>query len=70
MYTRPCGAVGLPQKYHVYFCLMKVRNLTGFDAEDQYEDLFNNDEHDKWYYFKGFKMKLYSAVENDEVCII
>jgi hypothetical protein len=42
----------------------------GFDAEDKYEDLFNNDEHDKWYYFKGFKMQLYSAVENDEVCII
>jgi hypothetical protein len=42
----------------------------GFDAEDKYEDLFNNDEHDKWYYFKGFKMELYSAVENDEVCII
>jgi hypothetical protein len=42
----------------------------GFDAEDKYEDLFNNDEHGKWYYFQGFKMQLYSAVECDEVCII
>ena len=48
----------------------KKFNSLGFDAEDKYEDLFNNDEHDKWYYFKGFKMQLYSAVENDEVCII
>lgn len=42
----------------------------GFDAEDKYEDLFYNDEHDKWYYFKGFKMQLYSAVEHNEVCLI
>jgi hypothetical protein len=48
----------------------KKFDCLGFDAEDKYEDLFNNDEHDKWYYFKGFKMQLYRAVENDEVCII
>jgi hypothetical protein len=47
----------------------KKLDCFGFDAEDKYEDLFNNDKHNKWYYFKGFKMQLYSAVENDEVCI-
>jgi hypothetical protein len=26
----------------------KKIDCLGFDAEDKYEDLFNNDEHDKW----------------------
>ena len=47
----------------------KKLDCFGFDAEDKYEDLFSNDKHNKWYYFKGFKMQLYSAVENDEVYI-
>jgi hypothetical protein len=37
----------------------------GFEAEDKYSDLALDDEHRDWYYFRRFKMMLYSS----KVCI-
>ncbi|XP_052778695.1 heat shock 70 kDa protein 12B-like [Mya arenaria] len=31
----------------------------GYDAENKYTSLVEAEEHDKWYFFKRFKMKLY-----------
>ncbi|XP_063447156.1 heat shock 70 kDa protein 12A-like [Mytilus trossulus] len=38
----------------------------GFEAEDKYEELLNTNKADKWYFLKGFKMQLYSAVNAGE----
>ena len=32
----------------------------GYEAEEKYEELALNDEHDSWYFFKRFKMSLYN----------
>ncbi|VDI32536.1 Hypothetical predicted protein [Mytilus galloprovincialis] len=42
----------------------------GFEAEDKYEQLLNSNRADQWYFLKGFKMQLYSAVNAGEVFII
>lgn len=39
----------------------------GYEAEDKYEGILANNLQDDWYYFKGFKMLLYNAIENGEV---
>ncbi|KAL5012116.1 hypothetical protein ScPMuIL_010667 [Solemya velum] len=36
----------------------------GFKAEDKYADLALEDEHENWFYFRRFKMKLYKAFFN------
>ncbi|CAG2212107.1 unnamed protein product [Mytilus edulis] len=41
----------------------------GFEAEDKYEELLNTNKADQWYFLKGFKMQLYSAVNAGEVGI-
>lgn len=41
----------------------------GFEAEDKYEELLNADKAKVWYFLKGFKMQLYSAVNAGEVSI-
>ncbi|CAG2250410.1 unnamed protein product [Mytilus edulis] len=38
----------------------------GFEAEDKYEELLNTNKADQWYFLKGFKMQLYSAVNAGE----
>ncbi|XP_052071121.1 heat shock 70 kDa protein 12B-like [Mytilus californianus] len=38
----------------------------GFEAEDKYEELLNANKADQWYFLKGFKMQLYSAVNAGE----
>ncbi|XP_071129000.1 heat shock 70 kDa protein 12A-like [Mytilus edulis] len=38
----------------------------GFEAEDKYEELLNTNKSDQWYFLKGFKMQLYSAVNAGE----
>ncbi|VDI63360.1 Hypothetical predicted protein [Mytilus galloprovincialis] len=38
----------------------------GYEAEDKYEGILANNLQDDWYYFKGFKMLLYNAIENGE----
>ncbi|XP_052095170.1 heat shock 70 kDa protein 12A-like [Mytilus californianus] len=38
----------------------------GYEAEDKYEGILANNLQDDWYYFKGFKMLLYKAIENGE----
>ncbi|CAG2250413.1 unnamed protein product [Mytilus edulis] len=44
------------KKFHSY----------GFEAEDKYEELLNANKADQWYFLKGFKMQLYSAVNAGE----
>ncbi|XP_063447154.1 heat shock 70 kDa protein 12A-like [Mytilus trossulus] len=38
----------------------------GFEAEDKYEELMNANKAGQWYFLKGFKMQLYSAVNAGE----
>lgn len=40
----------------------KTFHSFGYDAEDKYSDLAQEDQHIGWYYFKHFKMTLYHEV--------
>lgn len=33
----------------------------GYEAEDEYEELCNSNRHNKYYYFRHFKMRLHTA---------
>ena len=39
----------------------KTLEAFGYDAEDKFASLAENEEHESWYYFRRFKMKLYQA---------
>ena len=39
----------------------------GYDAEDRFEEILSDNLQDDWYYFKGFKMLLYRAIEEGQV---
>ncbi|XP_061178351.1 heat shock 70 kDa protein 12A-like [Saccostrea echinata] len=41
----------------------KTFHSFGYDAEDKYAELAENDEHEGWYYFSRFKMKLMNALD-------
>ncbi|XP_060570239.1 heat shock 70 kDa protein 12A-like [Ruditapes philippinarum] len=42
----------------------------GFEAEDKYSDLALDDEHRDWYYFRRFKMMLYSSKDVHRTSLI
>ncbi|WAR26719.1 HS12A-like protein [Mya arenaria] len=44
----------------------KTFSAFGFDAETKYTSLVKANEHDKWYYFKRFKMKLYNKLSSQK----
>lgn len=39
----------------------------GYEAEDKYEGILGDNMQDDWYYFKGFKMLLYNAIQEGQV---
>ncbi|XP_071125378.1 heat shock 70 kDa protein 12A-like [Mytilus edulis] len=47
----------------------KTFHSFGYDAEDKYSDLAQEDEHIGWYYFKHFKMTLYHEKINRTISL-
>ncbi|XP_062610493.1 heat shock 70 kDa protein 12B-like [Saccostrea cucullata] len=41
----------------------KVFDSFGYEAEDKYSELAEEEEHEEWYYFKRFKMSLFNTEE-------
>ncbi|XP_062620265.1 heat shock 70 kDa protein 12B-like [Saccostrea cucullata] len=47
----------------VLFNKDKVFDAFGYEAEDKYAELAEEEEHEEWYYFKRFNMSLYNKEE-------
>ena len=57
--TGSSSAVSLKTSSCILFDPDQNFNSFGFEAEDTYAKLAEDEEHYKWYYFKRFKMLLY-----------
>ncbi|KAL4230331.1 Heat shock 70 kDa protein 12A [Mactra antiquata] len=60
-------SVSVKEPTIVLFDEHKKFHSFGYKAEDTYADLFIDDEHHKWYFFKRFKMRLYDKKVNSKI---
>ncbi|KAL4230330.1 Heat shock 70 kDa protein 12A [Mactra antiquata] len=60
-------SVSVKEPTIVLFDEHKKFHSFGYKAEDTYAELFMDDEHHKWYFFKRFKMRLYDKKVNRNV---